>query len=268
MCVLVLYCIRGDSVSGSNKAMVIDMSAFAACSGKSKRVFVEGRDFYSLSYRYRGKVLIKTPTDELVSGEKSITFMPKGIGYETEILEDADMAIIHFKLNYDINFCNPKVLLADDEWIQLLFEKLIKNFRVDTPIDFSSMSIFYDLLSRLEAHYGNGEREYIPKAVRLAHECILREFSDTQLSISSIADKLGVSASYLRREFASVYKKSPIAFLRDIRIGNAKILLQSEFLSIEQIAMRCGFTSSSYFIQVFHKFVGDSPDSYRRKNHS
>ena len=247
-----------------DKAAVIELSAFCASSGKSKRVLVDGRDFYSLSCRYSGKVLIKTAENEFVSGENSITFMPKGLNYETEVLEPTHMAVIHFKLNSDVDFRKPSVIEFKDRGIQLLFEKLVQIFRVDTPVDFSSMAIFYELLARLEA-ISTFTDEHIPKKIRLAKECITQNFFDSQLSISSVAERLGVSTAYLRREFSLIYKKSPVAFLRDIRIGYAKNLLQSEYLTVEEIAEQSGFSSSSYFIQVFRKCLGTSPDRYRRK---
>jgi transcriptional regulator GlxA family with amidase domain len=50
-----------------------------------------------------------------------------------------------------------------------------------------------------------------------------------------------------------------------LRVANAKNLLQSENLSVTQIAEQSGFSSASYFIQVFAKAVGESPEKYRRR---
>ena len=251
-----------------NRSAVIEMHAFYALQGKkAKRVTVEGRNFYSLSFRYHGKVLLKADGSEYISAANSITFMPKGTSYETEIMEDSKMAVIHFKLSEDIKLSNPAVLEIHDREIQRIFEKLIQSYRVDTPIDFLSMSLLYELLARLEAIAPLGADSYIPKKIALAKEKMLMSFSDPCLSVSSIAEEFGISTSYLRREFSKAYGKSPISFLRDLRISNAKNLLQSEYLSVARIAEACGFTGESYFIQVFHKAVGLSPDRYRRQNY-
>ena len=249
----------------TDRAMLVELSAYSTGSGKSKRVSVEKRDFYSLSYRYSGKVLIKNGEKEFISSAGSVTFVPMGVGYETEIIEDARMAIIHFKLNRDIDFRNPCVIDINDDAIQLLFEKIVKEYRVDVPVDFYCISLFYQLLSSLEKLGSSKCEERIPAKIRLAAEYIFQNFSDPTFSVAMLAERLGVSTSYLRREFSAAYNKSPVAFLRDVRIGNAKNLLQSGYLSIGQIAEQCGFSSPSYFIQVFVKFVGDSPERYRRK---
>ena len=106
----------------------------------------------------------------------------------------------------------------------------------------------------------------IPQKIYLAREQMLEKFSDPLFSIDTLAESLGVSTSYLRREFSRAYGKSPIAFLKDLRIKNAKLLLHSGYMSIAEIAEQSGFSSASYFIQVFHKTVGCSPARYRTEN--
>ena len=246
------------------RAAVVELLAFRAESGRTRRVSVEGRDFYSLSYRYDGKVLLKTEEGELISEANSITFMPKGIGYETEILEDTRMAVVHFKLNGEIPWCRPDTTHVQGREIPLLFERLIQSFRVDNPQDFYSMSIFYELLAKLEARIPSEGEERIPRKIAEAREGMRRRFSDPCFSITTLADDLGISTSYLRREFSRAYGKNPSTFLRDLRIENAKHLLQSEYLSIARIGEQSGFSCESYFIQVFHKVTGTSPDRYRQ----
>ena len=247
-----------------NRSAVTELLAFYATSGKARRVAVEGRDFYSLSYRYYGKVLLKTREAEIISGASSITFMPKNTSYETEIMEDTKMAVVHFRLDKDIGLFEPSVLNVQSGEVLALFEKLIDGFRVDAPVDFGCMAIFYELLARLEALAPLGE-EYVPKKIALARERMIRDFSDSFFSISALAEALAISTAYLRREFSRAYGKSPSRFLRDLRVENSKNLLQSEYLSIGQIGELCGFSSESYFIQVFHKATGQSPQRYRQQ---
>lgn len=245
-----------------HRAAVTELFAFYSSSGKTKKTTVKGRDFYSLSFRYCGKVLLKTEDCTLISEANSITFMPPNIKYETEIEEDMKIAAVHFRLDRDVDFRNPAVIHVSDRSIQRLFEGLVQNFRINEPVDFSCMAIFYELLAKLELLLCKNE---IPHKMMLANEYILQSFSDPLFSVAVLAERLGVSTSYLRRAFSNAYGKSPIAFLREVRIENAKNLLQSEFLSVAQIAEQSGFSSTSYFIQVFHKTVGESPDRYRRR---
>lgn len=246
-------------------AAVTEVSAFYVAARKSDKVTVNARDFYSLTYRYSGKITVETEAEKLVSGEKSVTFIPKGLDYKTEILDDMRMAVVHFKLDRDIDFRNAATVNIDHAGIPLLFEKLISVSHTDRPIDFHAMATFYELLSRLEEHSGRENARQIPEKIRRARKSIERKYNDPALSIASVADSLGVSTSYLRREFSRAYGVSPIAFLQDVRVTRAKNMLESGVLSVGEISEQCGFASPAYFIQVFHKKIGESPDRYRRR---
>lgn len=249
----------------ADKAAVTELSAFYTSSGKTKKTLVEERGFYSLSYRYYGKVLFKTENESFISDASSITFMPQNIKYETEIIEDTRMAVLHFKLARDIDFRNAAVLRVSDKSVPALFEKLIQSFRVDEPIDFGCMACFYELLATLEGVARHARADRIPQKIAEARKEMLRRFSDPLFSIGALAERLGVSTAYLRREFSRTYGKSPVTFLKELRISNAQTLLQSEYLTIAEIAAQSGFSGPSYFIQVFHRATGDSPDRYRRR---
>ena len=245
-------------------AAVVGLSAFYASAKKSDKVIVNPRDFYSLSYRYSGEISVEVNDDRATSGEGSVTFIPKGLAYKTEILDDTRMAVVHFKLEKDVDFRNAAVIKTDNAAIPLLFEKLVYTSHADKPVDFRSMAAFYELLHRLEELLYKNDTRGVPEKIRLARKSIERRCADPELSVAAVADGLGISTAYLRREFSRAFGVPPVAFLRDVRIANAKNLLESGVLSVGEIAEQCGFMSTSYFIQVFHKKVGASPDKYRR----
>ena len=245
-------------------AAVTELSAFYASAKKCDSVTVKERDFYSLSYRYSGKISVEANGECMTSGEGSVTFIPKGLSYKTEILEDMRMAVVHFKLDEDVDFRNAAVIEADGSGLSLLFEKLIYSFRTDNPVDFRAMATFYELLSRLE-ELSDRIREYqTPEKILLARKRMERRYNDPAFSVATLAESLCISTSYLRREFSRAFGVSPIAFLQDVRVTQAKNMLESGVLSVSEIAEQCGFASPAYFIQVFHKKVGASPDKYRR----
>ena len=191
-------------------------------------------------------------------------FVPKGASYNTEILEDMSMAVIHFRLDRDVEFRNPAVLKIHDNGIKQLFENILRNYHVGVPVDFRCMSLVYELFARLEeCRIGNDANKTYDR-MRAVKEYIEQRYSDPAVYIESIANEFGISTSYLRREFSRIYGISPVVFLRDVRVNNSKNMLESGYLSVEEIAEHCGFSSASYFIQVFHKTVGETPAQYRK----
>ena len=248
-----------------NKTAVKWLTAFTLSSKKSARTFVDKRDFYSLSYRYKGEIYVEDNGEKLFSKEDSITFIPKGLSYNTEILDEMSMAVIHFKLDSDIDFRNAAVIDSQDARIKHLFDTLVRICRSSEEIDFRAMSVFYELLSRLAEMSEKEIWGKIPIKIREARKFIEENYSDPSVYVESISDRLGISTSYLRREFSRAYGKSPVNFLIDTRVKNAKNMLESGYLSVSEIAEQCGFSSASYFIQTFNRLVGESPDRYRKR---
>ena len=86
-----------------------------------------------------------------------------------------------------------------------------------------------------------------------------------ELGVTSVAERFGVSDSYLRHSFRSSYGISPCSYIKKCRIENAKVLLQTGYYTIGQVAAQCGFESLSYFSAEFHRSVGCSPREYMNK---
>ena len=63
--------------------------------------------------------------------------------------------------------------------------------------------------------------------------------------------------------FRKVLQQSPLEFTQSFRIQRSIRLLQETDLSVSEIAERCGFSSASYYIECFHRTVGQPPKKYR-----
>ena len=244
---------------------IIEVNVFEMNAKKNKSVYVKSRNFHSLSYRSSGKVAIVTSDKELISEAGSITYMPKGVDYSTEILEDTYAIVIHFNFDSDINIRTPYILTPPSKKERELFKALLKKFKYDNPFDVHFMAALYELFADLDNMQIKDDETRIPAKIKMARELMSKEFYNPLFSVSTLAERLDISASYLRREFSKYYDESPISYLKTMRLYNAKNLLDSEYLSIEEIAEQCGFTSASYFIQFFGKAVGISPNKYRAK---
>lgn len=102
-----------------------------------------------------------------------------------------------------------------------------------------------------------------------SHECHkVKRYIETnyhdKITLDSLASNCNLTKYYLSHKFTEFYRKSPIAYLTEVRITAAKDLLKTTNLSIEEIASATGFSSSSYFSQTFQKFCHMSPQQYRK----
>ena len=233
--------------------------------GKSKPIRVEGRSFHSLSYRYAGEISLRTEEEALFSTEDSVTLMPRGVGYTTEVLRDTRMTAIHFTTHENLDFRTPVVLSAKKTRLRGLFEALSSLYRVEAPMNFSSMAVFYEILSELSRIEDKAGEAAVPEKIRLARELLEARFTDPFFDITALSTELSVSTAYLRRGFGAAYGKSPMAHLKELRLRTAKNMLASEFLTVAEIAAASGYGSTGYFIEDFHKATGLSPGRYRAK---
>lgn len=242
---------------------VSELCVLDATSPAGKSCAVPSRPFHSLTHRYAGKISLECEDLKLISESDSITFMPKGRAYRTQILEDTHIIAVHFQLTEEFDSLLPFVVhnVRDTE-LKKLFEALARQALPSTQKDFLCMSIFYRILAELQ--FLMDTLRPIPKIARHVKERIDRDFSDPTLSISLLASEQKASDSYLRRVFKDAYGTSPMDYLIQVRIQHAKSLLETSFDTVAEIGEKCGYIESSYFIKVFRAHTGQTPHQYRK----
>lgn len=93
---------------------------------------------------------------------------------------------------------------------------------------------------------------------------VLLEGSDgLGLSVGETAKRLGVSSVWLTRLFLEELGEAPGEWVRSRRFAEAKRLLALRRMSITEIAMRLGYSSSHYFASAFRHQCGMTPSAYR-----
>jgi len=95
---------------------------------------------------------------------------------------------------------------------------------------------------------------------------IVEQYANPMLSVEALADAMSFTPVYFGRLFRRLFSKPFLTYLTEIRMEKARELLQTSEMSIEEIAIRVGFTSPSYFYKVFKKTHGTTPNSYRSYN--
>ena len=84
------------------------------------------------------------------------------------------------------------------------------------------------------------------------------------LSLTDIANELGISQYYFCHLFKRSTGMSPHQFLIRQRIDQAKQLLRQPERTITSIAMECGFANQSHFARYFRQYTGLNPNQFRR----
>jgi AraC family transcriptional regulator len=108
--------------------------------------------------------------------------------------------------------------------------------------------------------YGNGLPE---KRLKQAVEYIQAHLVE-DLSLSDIADELGMSQYYFCHLFKRSTGMSPHQFLIRQRVEQAKHLLKQTERTITDIALECGFANQSHFAKCFRQYMGMNPNQFRK----
>ena len=108
-----------------------------------------------------------------------------------------------------------------------------------------------------------------PQTVSANRQCAaVRRYIDLHfkepLTLELLAEEGHMNKYYLSHTFKREYGISPINYLIARRINESKYLLTETDLSMSQIAQLLGFSSLSYFSQVFRRIQNVSPKEYRQ----
>lgn len=97
---------------------------------------------------------------------------------------------------------------------------------------------------------------------------MIRDYIDSHfsenISLKTLANtRLYMNVSYLSRLFKSATGTSFRTYLTDVRMQKAAQMLTLRDDSITHIAVDCGYTDVSHFIQLFRRRYGMTPNAYR-----
>ncbi|MNW37082.1 Exoenzyme S synthesis regulatory protein ExsA [compost metagenome] len=102
--------------------------------------------------------------------------------------------------------------------------------------------------------------------LRRARDLMDRHYAEP-LDVPALAQRASMSPAHFSREFKRAYGETPHAYLLTRRIERAMHLLRAS-VSVTDACMQVGWTSLGSFSTRFTEVVGETPSSYRERDHS
>ena len=93
----------------------------------------------------------------------------------------------------------------------------------------------------------------------------IRNMHDHKISLEGICAQTHYSASYISHLFKSRSGMTINQYVNALRIDEARAMLDSTDMSIQDIGLTVGFSDANYFSNVFRASVGVSPREYRNR---
>jgi AraC-like DNA-binding protein len=135
---------------------------------------------------------------------------------------------------------------------------LLINFLIDDFQDF-----FLD-----ETGYHSARDPYLDsfQMARLSEiqEYIIKRYSE-KIKLEDLSRHLNLNKYYVSHLITSTIGLSLTDFICLTRVEQSEALLLSTNLSIENIALQCGFSAKRYFEKHFYRWLGAMPSEYRKK---
>ena len=105
------------------------------------------------------------------------------------------------------------------------------------------------------------DEKLIEKAIKYVED----NMSRTELSVEELSRELGMSRVHLYKKLLQITGKTPIEFIRVIRLKRAAQLLRESQLHVSEVAFEVGFNNPKYFSRYFKDEFGVLPSVYQEK---
>lgn len=196
------------------------------------------------------------------------------IGFDPQILCGfADSAIA---LHYITPILNAThfpyyILRREDGTIQRLIERIAALSEAHDPCyQLYICALLCEFWAALYEGYTAHPDSYCPsehpqlQQFKQVLEFIYAHYSEP-ITLDDMATVCHISKSEFCRRFKKSMRQTPFDFLLHYRIRKSLPLLYRNELSITEIAVQVGFSGTSYFSEIFRKFMGCSPSQYRKE---
>lgn len=110
----------------------------------------------------------------------------------------------------------------------------------------------------VQEHSLKGYSPIVQKVVNQIHMNIAGE-----LSLKTLSAQFNVSSGYLSTLFKKEVGDTLTNYINNKRLDYGTALLERTTLSIQDIAVQCGFADANYFIRLFKRRQGVTPRQYR-----
>ncbi|MEO1310505.1 MAG: AraC family transcriptional regulator [Pseudomonadota bacterium] len=157
----------------------------------------------------------------------------------------------------DADICAAGVMLRDalasrDLGSEVMFESLARVFLV-----------------KLLQRYGDRREEaaFNRRFTAAHYKRVLDYVADHfggQISLEALAAEAGLSESQFSRVFRETIGATPMRFVTEFRVEQAKAMLADPARTIADVAHACGFADQAHLTRVFKQIAGETPSAWRR----
>ena len=148
-----------------------------------------------------------------------------------------------------------------------LFKKIIWELQLQKDFYKQSAAFYLNQILIMLGRFNHEKKLSIESASSIEIEqatAYFHEHYNENINIEEYVESICLSNSSFFRKFKLYTGMTPLQYLLDIRLSNAKKLLETTDYSINEIALIVGYENALYFSRLFHKHICMSPKEYRK----
>lgn len=225
----------------------------------------QSRDFDVLSFRMKGSARYEYESQRFSLETGDLMYIPADAVYQVSTGPE-HLIVFHFQSlgasRYPLQWYVPKnpAIFRD------IFQAALSVWEARKPGYYQkTVSLLYKALAEMSLQfdpvYNSAAYARIKEGLDWLHE----NYRDSSLTVDKLCQICSLSDTQFRKCFQDVYGTTPLHYINQLRVDYAADLLLSTYASIEDIALKSGFTDAKYFASVFRKYRGQAPTSLRRK---
>ena len=148
------------------------------------------------------------------------------------------------------------------------FNKMYKEYK-SAKAGYNDVMMAYLMLVIINADrlsktlFGADNKKYRKQAVEYIQNYINKNYQNSNISVSGLADRVYLNPDYLGRIFKKDTGYTISEAIQKKRIERVCLLLTTTNRSIGDIATECGFVDMHFFYKIFKQRMGVLPSQYR-----
>lgn len=166
--------------------------------------------------------------------------------------------------DYSIHSLHPDT--TELIWYLNTLVKEIKNQKTDFETACQTLLelILISIARSTKQDFLSAPKQKTTKECKLVEQFINENYSQ-DITLETLSSLVHINKYYLVHAFKNYKGLSPINYLIQKRVEEARHLLESTNYPVTKIAEIIGFSSQSYFSQTFKRLTGTSPNNYRKQ---
>ncbi|GAA5417226.1 HTH-type transcriptional activator RhaR [Paraliobacillus ryukyuensis] len=167
----------------------------------------------------------------------------------------AELVDFFIQLNRAIKHAYPDVTVMDKNEV---IESIYRSSNLQAIIERIELKLWH-IAKHMDGFLLNADNN-MDKIIHYIHH-----YYNQEINLKVLANLFNYNSSYLGKKFKKHTGYYFHTYLDQVRIEQAKQLLQTKEYKVYEISERIGYSNMDYFYKKFKKYVGMSPKTYQKK---